>query len=191
MTFTMAATAALTAAIRAVCPDVIGVDPSQGVNGIWYSDPSGPTGAEVTCAQNAYNAFNITLFNAQSSAQSEYAIAMQGGISIVSTGDSALTATYSLGTDYSTGMTFPSEASNELVSLLVTGSGNIANGLFLNGSSSQSWPDISGTMHTFNPTQFTAFARAMGTYVQSLVVAEQSASSGVTTTWPSSEITIP
>jgi hypothetical protein len=81
--------------------------------------------------------------------------ALSAGLALTSTGTPALNATYALDPESRADMLA------EMVSLL-------ANSTFTNGTTSLAWPDAANTMHTFNVTEFKAFATAAGAYVGAL-----------------------
>jgi len=60
------------------------------------------------------------------------------------------------------------------------------NGAFADGSSTVAWPDTSGAVHTFDVTQFKAFATAVGSFV----AACYKVLNGSSTTLPSAALTI-
>lgn len=62
----------------------------------------------------------------------------------------------------------------------------LANGVFTNGQSTFPWADVNGTMHTFTVAQFKEFATALGSFVSTLTLIEQTNSG----TLPSASATI-
>lgn len=75
------------------------------------------------------------------------------GISVTSTGGN-FTATFEVGGDIA------SLILGELTALQLS-----SNAAFADGAATVAWPDASGTTHSMDPTQFIAFARAVGAYV--------------------------
>jgi len=106
-------------------------------------------------------------------AQATYNAAIAAGVQITSTGTPALNGTYSI-----TPSTI-ADIQAQQVSILTRD-------LFTNGSTTRVWADILGGVHVFPSTaQFTAFAEAIGAYVDALFLAQHGQGS-----WPSNAITI-
>jgi hypothetical protein len=113
-------------------------------------------------------------------AQQAFVAALQQGVAITSTGTSALNGTYPC--DKRTQQTIVSE--QMYIASETT---------FTNGGTTLAWPDIAGTFHIFPSTaEFTAFAKAVGQYVQALNTAYATVQAGGGA-WvaPSNAITIP
>lgn len=106
-----------------------------------------------------------------------YTTAISSGLTVTWSTSTALNGTYVLDGATQTNINF------EVVSISV-------NSTFTNGTASRNWPDASGGFHTFNTTQFKAFATAVALYVDQLTAAVQTVQQGGTATWPSASVTI-
>ena len=82
-------------------------------------------------------------------------LALSGPLTVTSTGTPALSGVYSIDA------TATDHIQAEMLALLATGA-------FADGGASVVWPDIGAVNHTFNATQFKAFALAVGAYVAAL-----------------------
>ena len=100
-------------------------------------------------------------------------VAMAMGLTLTSTGTPALSGVYAVDTTAQV-------INAEVTSILL-------NGTFADGTGSVSWPDTSGALHTFTVAQFKVFATAIGSYVAALF----KVINGISTTLPSSSVTIP
>lgn len=74
--------------------------------------------------------------------------------------------------------------------LYIQTTGGAASGRFSNGQSIRGWPDSSGTLHTFNTTQFINFSEAIASYVDAVLIGQVAVTEKQTPTWPT-PITIP
>ena len=111
----------------------------------------------------------------KNAAQVAAAAALAAGLALTSTGTPALNGTYALSP---TSLTQIAEVREDL----------LANGgTFSEGGASFVWADSAGSTHTFNPTNFAAFAAAVAKYVEAV---EEYADTG-TGSIPSNAVTIP
>ena len=98
------------------------------------------------------------------------------GLAVTSTGSPALSGTYAcvgLGA---------SSMQGEVNAMLLAG----ATPVFADGSTSLEWPDLKGTVHTFNPAQFHELVVAIANFVNQCF----QYSVGITTTAPPASVTI-
>jgi hypothetical protein len=118
-------------------------------------------------------------FQALLAAQQSFAAAVLAGVVITSTATPALNGTYPC--DRSTQQDIVSEQ------VFIA-----SESTFTNGGTTIAWPDITGTFHSFpSTTEFTAFAKAIGQYVQALKAALATAQAGGAYVAPSNAFTIP
>lgn len=139
-----------------------------------YALPSGTVAVPYT-GQTVYAPpVNQVLANLSQAQQ-----AFNTGLTITSTGTPALNGVYPIDT------LFMLALHQEELCLLATTTE------FCNLQTTRSIPDITGTMHTFNKTQFNNFLLAIGSYLDSLIVAQLQLSNGVSATLPAASATIP
>lgn len=110
-------------------------------------------------------------------AQAQYNAAIAAGLTVNWTTSTTLNGLYSLDDTARFNITA------ETVAILT-------NAVFTNGIASKNWPDTSNVFHSFNVSQFKAFATAVAKYVDDLASALSTASAGQTATWPSATVTI-
>ena len=101
------------------------------------------------------------------------AAALAGGLAVTSTGTPALNGTYACDSNTTANI------NAEITSVML-------NSTFADGTTSLAWPDTSLALHTFNVTQFKAFATALAAFVSGV----RKYAMGINSSLPSSSVTI-
>ena len=101
------------------------------------------------------------------------AAAIAAGLTVTSTGTPSLNGTYACDSNTT------ADINAEITSIML-------NATFADGTTSLAWPDTSLALHTFNVTQFKAFATALAAFVSGV----RKYAMGINSSLPSSSVTI-
>jgi hypothetical protein len=132
-----------------------------------------------SCAQNEAiypNQANIAATDARYLAfiaPNPAASALSAGLIVTSIGTPALNGTYACDSNTT------ADINAEITSIML-------NATFADGTTSLAWPDKSLALHTFNVTQFKAFATALAAFVSGV----RKYAMGINSSLPSSSVTI-
>lgn len=133
--------------------------------------------AAPTTEQLASAFAGYTAAVAGQAAQATFDTAMASGLAITSTGTPALNATYAL-----------DSTSQAQVFQIGTYAQSFSE--FTNGTTSMSYPDITGTPHTFTVTAFVALFQAIARYVTAAQTTLETIQAGGSASWPAATATI-
>jgi len=176
--FAKLALAAHLALITSIAPAGFWIGPS----GYYEGDQQSPTDQAVPQRPDPTYTFSNGAWsqNATLGAEATYKALLLAGVQITSSGNSALSGTYAIG-------------SYQQRKLLGIASYINFNNAFPDGLSSYPWPDVTNQLHNFpTPASFLAFADAYLDYCAKLDRALDTAEAGQTPAWPANnQLTIP